>query len=121
MRTTFDEINVRQEQVALTLGCSRGQAFWRIVLPRAKRGMVTAATLAWARSLGEFGPILIFAGTTRMKTEVLSTTVYLEFSVGNLAMATTVSVFMILTAVFIMLIMRIYGNKSHLSGPKKHD
>ena len=119
MRTTFDEINVRQEQVALTLGCSRGQAFWQIVLPKAKRGMVTAATLAWARSLGEFGPILIFAGTTRMKTEVLSTTVYLEFSVGNLAMATTVSVFMILTAVFIMLIMRLYGNKNHLSGGKK--
>lgn len=116
MRTTFDEINVRQEQVALTLGCSRGQAFFNVVLPKARRGMVTAATLAWARSLGEFGPILIFAGTTRMKTEVLSTTVYLEFSVGNLEMATTVSAFMILTAVYIVMIMRLFGNKTSTKG-----
>jgi len=121
MRTTFDEISIRQEKVALTLGCSRGQAFWRIVLPRAKRGMVTAATLSWARSLGEFGPILIFAGSTRMKTEVLSTTVYLEFSVGNLAMATTVSVFMILTASIIIFLMRILGNNQHEKKEKIHD
>ena len=33
MRTTFDQIRPRQEQVALTLGCSRSQAFWQIVQP----------------------------------------------------------------------------------------
>jgi len=121
MRTSFDEISVRQEQVALTLGCSRGQAFLYIILPRAKRGMVTAATISWARSLGEFGPILIFAGSTRMKTEVLSTTVYLEFSVGNLAMATTVSVFMIITASIIIFLMRIWGNNQHEKREKIHD
>ncbi len=71
MRVTFDQINPRTEQVALTLGCRRSQAFWLVVLPEARRGMITAATLAWARSLGEFGPILVFSGATRMHTEVL--------------------------------------------------
>src|SRR5205807_1538566 len=70
MRVTFDQIPPRQEQVALTLGCSRGQAFWLVVLPQARRGMWTALTLAWARSLGEFGPVLVFAGATRLRTEV---------------------------------------------------
>src|SRR5436190_3545193 len=84
MRVTFEQINPRNEQVALTLGCTRSQAFWRVVFPEARRGALTAATLAWARSLGEFGPILIFSGATRMKTEVLSTTVYLEISIGQL-------------------------------------
>src|SRR6266542_1213513 len=55
MRVTFDQISPRQEQVALTLGCSRSQAFWLVVLPQARRGVYTALTLAWARSLGEFG------------------------------------------------------------------
>ena len=32
MRVTFDQISPRQEQVALTLGCSRSQAFWLVVL-----------------------------------------------------------------------------------------
>lgn len=111
MRATFDEIPFRQEQVALTLGCSHGQAFWRVIIPRSKMGIVSAATLAWARALGEFGPILIFAGTTRMKTEVLSTSVYLEFSVGNLAMATTISIFMIIIATLAVLLIRLYGQR----------
>src|SRR5712671_4552307 len=62
MRVTFDQISPRSEQVALTLGCSRSQAFFLVVLPEARRGMLTAATLAWARSLGEFGPSLVFSG-----------------------------------------------------------
>ena len=46
MKTTFDEIDPRSEQVAITLGCSRWQAFGRIALPEARRGLVTAFTLA---------------------------------------------------------------------------
>ena len=84
MRVTFDQIPRRREEVAMTLGCSRGQAFWRVTLPEARRGVVAAFTLAWARALGEFGPILVFSGATRFRTEVLSTTVFLELSVGNL-------------------------------------
>ena len=68
MRITFEEIGVRQEQVALTLGANHSQAFWRVVMPQARNGLVTAATIAWARSLGEFGPILLFSGATRMRT-----------------------------------------------------
>ena len=34
-RVTFDQITPRREQVALTLGCSRNQAFWWVVLPEA--------------------------------------------------------------------------------------
>src|SRR5437588_134383 len=44
MRVTFDQLNPRSEQVALTLGCSRSQAFFMVVLPEARRGMLTAAT-----------------------------------------------------------------------------
>ncbi len=109
MRATFDQINPRQEQVALTLGCSRSQAFWLVVLPEAKRGILTAGTIAWARALGEFGPILIFAGATRMKTEVLSTSVFLELSVGNIEAAVAVSILMVTAAVCVLVIVRIYG------------
>lgn len=111
MKATFDEINPRAEQVALTLGCSRMQAFMRVALPEAGRGMLTAFTLAWARSLGEFGPLLIFAGATRNKTEVLSTTVFLEMSIGDLEAAVAVSLIMVFAAVIVLLITRIWGAK----------
>jgi len=109
MRVTFDQISPRTEQVALTLGCTRSQAFWMVTIPEAWRGIVSAGTIAWARSLGEFGPILIFAGATRMRTEVLSTTVWLEFSVGKLESALAVSLLMVVVAVIVLLLMRTFG------------
>jgi molybdate transport system permease protein len=112
MRVTFDQISPRSEQVALTLGCSRGQAFWRVALPEARRGLLTAFTLAWARALGEFGPILVFCGATRMRTEVLSTSVYLELSIGNLEAAVAVSLLMIITAICVLLLVRWFGSEA---------
>jgi molybdate transport system permease protein len=109
MRQAFDQITPRQEQVALTLGCTRSQAFFHVVLPEARRGMITAFTLAWARALGEFGPILIFSGSTRMRTEVLSVSVYLEFSVGQLNAAVAVSLLMVMTSILVLVSMRTFG------------
>ena len=112
MRHTFDQIDPRHEQVALTLGCTRAQAFGMVVLPEAGQGMLTAATLAWARSLGEFGPLLVFAGATRNKTEVLSTTVFLELSIGRLEAAVAVSLIMVLAAVTVLFIARTWGDRN---------
>lgn len=109
MRVTFEQISPRTEQVALTLGCSRAAAFIYVVLPEARRGVLTAATLSWARSLGEFGPILIFSGATRMKTEVLPTTVFLELSIGRLEAALAVSLLMVVVAVIALVITRVFG------------
>jgi molybdate transport system permease protein len=114
MKTTFDHIDPRYEQVALSLGCTRVQAFGWVVLPEARRGMTTAFTLAWARSLGEFGPLLIFAGATRMKTEVLSTTVFLEMNVGDIAAAVAVSLIMVAAAIVVLVIARVWGSREGL-------
>lgn len=114
MLVTFDQISPRCEQVALTLGCNRSQAFWRVALPEARRGVLTAATLAWARSLGEFGPILIFSGATRLRTEVLPTTVFLELSIGNIEAAVAVSLIMIVAALGVLTIARVFGLRAPL-------
>lgn len=109
MRVTFDQIDPRAEQVARTLGCSRAQAFVKVALPQSYRGMVTAGTIAWSRALGEFGPIMVFAGTTRMKTEVLSTSVFLELSVGELNAAVAISLIMVAMAAVVLVILRLVG------------
>ncbi|MGV3484880.1 MAG: ABC transporter permease [Planctomycetaceae bacterium] len=109
MRVTFDQIDPRAEDVARTLGCTRQQAFFKIAVPQAARGMIAAVTVAWARSLGEFGPILVFAGATRMRTEVLSTTVFLELSVGELNAAVAVSLIMVVMAVIVLVLLRALG------------
>ncbi len=109
MKSTFDHIDPRCEQVAIALGSSKAQAFGLVVLPEATQGIMTAFTLAWARALGEFGPLLIFAGATRMKTEVLSTTVFLEMNVGNIEAAVAVSLIMVAAAVAVLILTRVFG------------
>ncbi len=111
MRSTFDQLDPRREQVALTLGCTRAQAFGLVTFPEAWPGIVTAGTLAWARALGEFGPLLVFAGATRYKTEVLSTTIFLELSIGNLQAAVAVSLIMVFAAVIVLMLTRMWGRQ----------
>ncbi len=111
MRVTFDQIPQRYEQVALTLGCNRRQAFWRVIMPQARGGLLAAATLAWARALGEFGPILVFAGATRQKTEVLPTSAFLELQAGRTEGMLAVSLIMIAAAAVVFLIARTLGMK----------
>ncbi len=114
MKVTFDQISPRSEQVAMTLGCTRNEAFWMVVLPEARRGMLAAGTLAWARALGEFGPILVFAGATRRRTEVLSTSVFLELTIGKLEAAIAVSLLMIIAAVLVLILVRLSGAESSM-------
>ncbi|MCA9043001.1 MAG: ABC transporter permease [Planctomycetaceae bacterium] len=111
MRITFEKIDPRAEEVARTLGCSRMQAFLYVALPQSESGMITAFTISWARSLGEFGPILVFAGTTRGVTEVMSTSVFLELSVGTLESAVAVSLMMVVMAIAVLLTLRLSGRR----------
>ena len=67
--------------------------------------------LAWARALGEFGPILVFSGATRMKTEVLPSTVFLELSTGNLEAAVAVSLLMVIAAIAVLVMARAIGGR----------
>lgn len=109
MRVAFEQVDDRRERVALVLGCTRRQAFQWVALPEVRNGMLAAITLAWARAMGEFGPILVFAGATRLKTEVLPTTVFLELSVGNVEAAATVSMLMVAAAMVVLLGARACG------------
>ena len=119
MRDAFEQISERPEQIALTLGASQYQSFSKVALPQAWRGVVAATTLAWARSLGEFGPILIFAGTARMKTEVLSTSVYLNFQFGNLRGAVSASLILVTVAIVVLISTRLLTLREH-SGPNEN-
>jgi molybdate transport system permease protein len=100
MKLTFDGIDKRIENVALTLGCSRWQAFSRVTLPMARNGMIIGAVITWARVVGLFGPLMIVAGAIRGKTEVLATSIYLELSIGRIEVA--LSIAFIIISVFVL-------------------
>ena len=109
LKATFEQMDPRVEAVARTLGASRGQAFFRLTLPMARGGIIAAAVMTWARAIGEFGPILIFCGTTRLRTEVLPTSIFLEFSVGHVQAALAVSMLMVAISMVALLLIKKVG------------
>ncbi|HUS47225.1 MAG TPA: ABC transporter permease [Phycisphaerae bacterium] len=90
----FDLVDRGLEQVALTLGCTRTQAFRRVTLPLARSGLLAGCIMAWARAIGIFGPIMVFVGTGP-RVLVMPTTIWLELSVGNIEISLAVALVML--------------------------
>ena len=67
------------------------------------------AILIWTRAFGIFGPLMVFVGAVRKRTEVLPTTVYLEQSVGRIEVALAVAVLMLLLVGTALLTVRLIG------------
>jgi molybdate transport system permease protein len=66
------------EVVAATLGARPSSVWWRVTLPLLAPGLVSGAALAFARSLGEFGATLTFAGSRQGVTRTLPLEIYLQ-------------------------------------------
>jgi len=111
IRTTFDDIDRRQEEVALTLGYTAAQAFWRVAVPNARGGIIAGTILTWARAFGVFGPLMVFVGAVRMRTEVLPTTIFLEASVGRIEVALAAALLMIAMAGVALILIRLFGGE----------
>lgn len=72
----FESIGARPMEVALTLRASPADAFFTVALPLARPGLVTAAILSFAHTVGEFGVVLMIGGNIPGKTRVVSTQIY---------------------------------------------
>lgn len=108
VKLTFDGIDPRIEHVALTLGCTRAGAFFRVALPLARRGIIVGGILIWTRAFGIFAPLMVFVGTAE-RNRVLPTFIYLEQSTGQLKVALAAAVLMLLLAATGLVVVRIVG------------
>jgi molybdate transport system permease protein len=66
----------RPLEVAATLGASPWDAFFSVALPQARHGVLTAAILTFAHTVGEFGVVLMIGGNIPGQTRVISTLIY---------------------------------------------
>jgi molybdate transport system permease protein len=106
LKSTFDSIDLRYEQVGRTLGCSKTEAFFRIILPLAKDGLIAASILTWARATGEFGATVTLAGATAMKTETLPIAISLSLSSANIGQAVALIFILVIISLAALLIIR---------------
>ena len=75
-RAGFEQVNVRYERVAATLGAPPARIFFTISLPLAWPSVLAGAVLAFARALGEFGATIVVAGNIPGATRTLAVAIY---------------------------------------------
>jgi molybdate transport system permease protein len=112
-KAAFDGVDPGLEGLALTLGATRWRAFRKVALPLAWPGLLAGAIMGWARAVGVFGPLLVFAGAVRMRTEVMPTTIFLELSIGHIERAVAVALLMLVMATVALTIIHALGSRRY--------
>jgi len=74
------EFGLQQEESAYVLGASRWQTFWRVTMPSIKWGLAYGVTLTIARSIGEFGAVLVVSGSIIRKTQTATLHIHQQFT-----------------------------------------
>jgi molybdate transport system permease protein len=82
-RVAFQEVNVRFEEIARTLGASDARVFTTITLPLARRGIVGGIVLGFARAIGEFGATVLVAGDIPGRTTTVALAIYDRVELGR--------------------------------------
>lgn len=76
LQRAFEGLGRRPLEVAATLGASKLDTFFSVVLPMARPGFITAAVLSFAHTVGEFGVVLMIGGNIPGVTRVVSVQIY---------------------------------------------
>ncbi|RPI90643.1 MAG: sulfate ABC transporter permease subunit CysT, partial [Planctomycetaceae bacterium] len=87
------------EEAAASLGASRFQTFWRILLPSMWPGIVTGFALAFARGLGEYGSVVFVSGNMPYKTEIAAVLVVARLEEFAYAEATAIAVVLLVASI----------------------
>jgi molybdate transport system permease protein len=101
-RAALESVDRSLERAARNLGASEWRLFWRVTLPLARRSILAAVALAFARSLGDFGVTLMVAGNIPGRTQTVAVAIYDAVESGNTALARTLV--LIISAVALLIL-----------------
>jgi sulfate transport system permease protein len=96
------EFGREQEESAATLGASGWQTFWRVTLPSIKWALTYGVTLTIARSIGEFGAVLVVSGSIINKTQTATLRIHDQFTDLNYAGAFSAALVLAVFSFFIL-------------------
>jgi sulfate transport system permease protein len=70
VQPVLQDLDADVEEAAASLGATRGQIFWKVLLPMLGPAILTGFALAFARAIGEYGSVVFISGNMPMKTEI---------------------------------------------------
>ena len=103
LQPALEELDAEIEEAAASLGASRWQTFWRVILPTVSPALLTGFALAFARALGEYGSVVFISGNKPLKTEIASLMIIMKLDQYEYAEAAAIAVVMLVASFTILL------------------
>lgn len=99
------------EEAALLLNATRLQIFFRVILPELRGAVFASFTLAFARSLGEFGSIVFISGNLPMKTEIAPLLIMAKLEQFDYNGAAAIAIIMLGISFILLLLINLFQVK----------
>jgi sulfate/thiosulfate transport system permease protein len=96
IQPVLEEVDREVEEAARTLGASDLQRIVQVVLPAIVPALVSGATLAFARAVGEYGSVIFIAGNMPMRTEIAPLLIVIKLEEYDYAGAAAVGLAMVI-------------------------
>ena len=107
-RTGIAGVDRDLEDAARVDGASERQLFRSVTLPLASAALAAGLVMSWARSLGEFGATIMFAGNIEGRTQTLPLVVYAEFQGGELDASIAAAAILVVAAFGVLVAVRVF-------------
>ncbi|WP_420226259.1 sulfate ABC transporter permease subunit CysT [Pigmentiphaga litoralis] len=102
VQPVLQDVGPEYEEAAHTLGATRAQTFWRVILPSLVPALVTGASQAFIRSLGEFGAVILIAGNMPFETEITSLMIFVRLAEFNYPSAAAIASVVLLASLVLL-------------------
>jgi molybdate transport system permease protein len=117
--TAFEQIDRRLIEASWTLGVSRLNTFFKLIIPLSTAGMVTGFVLSFAHTLGEFGVVLMVGGNIEGETRTVSIDIYDEVQALNYIGAAKTALFLLAISYTVLLVVYAMNRKVWALWPQK--
>jgi len=110
IQPVLEDLSPEFEEAAESLGATKRQVFFRIILPHITPALSIGVALSFVRSLGEFGAVIFIAGNMPYETEVVSLMIFTYIGEYNYPAAAAVAMLILVTSLLLLLAVQILQN-----------
>jgi sulfate transport system permease protein len=103
VQPVLEDADQELEEAAASLGASRWQTFYKVILPMTRPALLTGFALAFARALGEYGSVIFISGNLPMKTQIAPLLIVAKLEQYDYAGATSIAVVMLVVSFLLLL------------------
>jgi len=107
LQPALQDLDVEIEEAAASLGATRVQTFFRVIVPTLLPALLTGFALAFARAVGEYGSVVFISGNMPMKTEIAPLLIITKLEQYDYTGATAIAAVMLAASFVLLLIINL--------------